>query len=308
MKHPPFPGVTASPLDEDITLHLSNDNDGHGELEDAAKVTFSESTTKMLFAQAGLQVTWPLLPVDEVDSGSDDHEGTVEQSLRHIKSSELESGKADGDEEDDEDEDGVGLELEHSPPGLRRGEALAAWRPQAPDLILGFDDDDDDEEHDDERSEEQQFPSTASIYTTLATKCLHPLESYLSERLEAFDPRLESEDDGDGDCASRQLPFAGFPSLPVEQSTPRRLPQPRNHCLEDDESLVYGFANREWTLEEKITIAVLEAMDYRDRNARTVNPGGRYSGGSRWFTTRSQGAIRRVWKELKQRVSGLPWS
>ncbi|KAJ7777913.1 hypothetical protein DFH07DRAFT_796609 [Mycena maculata] len=113
------------------------------------------------------------------------------------------------------------IHLNHwkSPPGLRRAEALAVWRPQGPvpthTHVDGLDSD-----SDDVRSLEQPFPSTASIWV------LTQHAPWPAERTEA-----------------RDRPRARGPRGPREDT-------------------------QKWSLEEQITIAVLAAMDSRDKRGR----------------------------------------
>ncbi|KAJ7220442.1 hypothetical protein B0H12DRAFT_1241350 [Mycena haematopus] len=121
-----------------------------------------------------------------------------------------------------------------SPPGLRRLEALAVWRPQAPSPpprpaspSLSPSPSNSDDAH----SMTQPFPSTASIWVP--------------------------------DQPSSRLPLPSRPPLPSSD--------PQSVARKPTEN------TKMWTLEEQITIAVLQAMDSRDKRAAAGQQASSYS-------------------------------
>ncbi|KAJ7120953.1 hypothetical protein C8R44DRAFT_877269 [Mycena epipterygia] len=118
------------------------------------------------------------------------------------------------------------LHLIQSPPGLRRDEALAVWRPEGP-IPSCLDAGSSPDSLSDSPSLEQPFPSSASIWV------------------------LDAQ-------PSSALPHSA--SWPLHARTGLES----RHRVRGEEKAV---GMHRWSLEEQITIAVLEAMDSRDRRS-----------------------------------------
>ncbi|KAJ7507348.1 hypothetical protein B0H11DRAFT_1971321 [Mycena galericulata] len=138
------------------------------------------------------------------------------------------------------------LHLNHrwqTPPGLRREEALAVWRPRGP-VATHLDGrspvSDLDSDSDDARSLEQPFPSSASIWVLVLDQP-QPSPVPASQAMASTAPRMDRREDTQTQTQTQK-----------------------------------------WTLEEQITIAVLAAMDSRDMRGRSacharLSAGGRKS-------------------------------
>ncbi|KAJ7481712.1 hypothetical protein FB451DRAFT_1236919 [Mycena latifolia] len=149
----------------------------------------------------------------------------------------------------------VPLHVNQTPLSLRRAEALAVWRPQGPIPPTPLSHPDSDSLSDwDAVSLEQPFPSTASIWV-----------------LDAQAPS------GLAHSASWPLHRPGLES--------------RHRARGDSEAV--GYVHK-WSLEEQITISVLEAMDLRDMRSAGRGACSRLGVGSRKGKVRR--LLARIWK------------